>query len=315
MQHGLWYAGVVLLLLLASCKKNDNPEKLNSAKPTVFAYINANKNLSLYQAALKRAGLYNAETFSNGGPFTVFAPVDSAFTKAGLTLDKINSYDPQALASILKYAIVYGKISSSSLIGFYTQNVFGLNEAYKPTLTKNYYGIFLDGIPLETNGSTDLNDGVVHQITRVPFPPAENIFSLISKTEDLTLFTAAVKRAGYENKYSAQQQQYYYTLFAPTNEAFKKFGYPDVASIENADPVLLQRIFNSLIFDRGTTRLLTSAFRGGYALGYKYIYVQTDGFTIIATGNIMPTHIIRPDIMATNGVIHVVDQVMAQVFN
>lgn len=313
-----WYTWVVLLLLplflLTSCKKNDNKEQFNKGQPTLFNYIGSNKNLSLYQAALKRAGMYNAETFSSGGPFTVFAPVDSAFTNVGLTLDSINRYDPQALASVLKYAIIYGKISGASLVGFYAQDMFSLNATYKPNLTKNYYGIFFDGIPLINGGSVDLNDGVLHEVGRMPLPPINDIFSIISKTENLTLMTAVIKKLGLITKYTTAfpNNNGYYTLFAPTDDAFKKFGYPDIASIENADPTVLQNVFYSLTLDGGARRF-TSGFKGGYDIRGQYLYVQTDGFTIISTGNTLPTHIIRPDILATNGIIQVVDQVIAVV--
>jgi len=285
--NNLWHTGIVVLLLpllfLASCKKNDIPEKFNKASQTLFQYISSNKNLGLYQAALKRAGMYTAETFSNGGPFTVFAPVDSAFMNAGLTLDSINRYDPQTLASVLKYTIVYGKISSSSLIGFYAQDVSSLNATNKPNLTKNYYGIFLNGIPLVTGASTDLNDGVLHELTRVPFPPTDNLFTLISKNKN---------------------------LFAPTDDAFKKFGYPDIASIQNSNPAILQSLVYNCILDGGS-RFFTSGFRGGYDIRSQFLYIDIDGFTIISTGNELPTHIIGPDMLATNGILHVVDQVIA----
>jgi uncharacterized surface protein with fasciclin (FAS1) repeats len=160
-----WYIAITMFFLslffVTSCKK-ENTEQFNKPQQTVFQYISTNKNLSLYQAALKRAGMYNAETFSTGGPFTVFAPVDSAFISAGLTLDSINKYNPQALALVLKYNIAYGKISSTSLVGFYAQDVPSQNPTYKPRITKNYYGIFFDGIPLVAGSSVDLGDGALH---------------------------------------------------------------------------------------------------------------------------------------------------------
>lgn len=310
-------AALVLLplLMLVSCKKNDNPDQFNKSQPSLFNYISADKNLGLYQAALKRAGMFTAETFSDGGPFTVFAPVDSAFRNAGLTLDSINKYDPKALASILKYSLVYGKVSSSTLVGFYAQDMFSQNAANNPNVNKNYYGIFLDGIPLIAGQSADLNDGVLHKLGRMPFPPANNIFDIISKTKDLTMMTAAIKRVGYQSKYMTAFPTgtgNYYTLFAATDDAFKKFGYPDIASVQNADANVLRTLFINFGIEGGA-RKLTSAFRGGYDIRAQYFFIQTDGFTLISTGNTLPTHIIRSDLLATNGVIHVVDQVIAVV--
>lgn len=303
------------LFFLISCKK-ENANQFNQAKQTVFQYISTSKNLGLYQAALKRAGMYNAETFSTGGPFTVFAPVDSAFINVGLTLDSINKYDPQALALVLKYDITFGKISAASLVGFYAEDVQSQNPTFKPRITKNYYGIFFDGIPLVAGSSMDLGDGALHKLKRMPFPPTTDIFDLINKSPDLTFFAAALKHIGYDamfsvppppNPYITGDAALYYTLFAPTNEAYKKFGYPDIAAIYADAPSNLQYYIDTYIIPG---KVFTSAFIGGYALAGANYYVQADGFSIFAIGNVGLTHIIHPDIVATNGVIHIVDQVI-----
>ncbi|WP_316843902.1 fasciclin domain-containing protein [Pedobacter psychrodurus] len=307
-------------LFLAGCKKN-NDAGFNKATSTLFQYINDNKQLTLYRAALKRAGIDNAEMFSSGGPLTVFAPVDSAFIKAGLTLDSINKYDPQTLSGVLKYGMVYGKVSSGSLVGFYQQDAASKNGTYKPRVNKNYYGIFFDGISLINGGSTDLNDGVLHELNRVPLPPTTNVFATISKTPDLTIYTAILKRIGQDGALSVpppinpNNPDYsdlglYYTVFAPTNDAFKTFGYPDIQSVENTDvSVLQQLIVRDTYLRQG--KLLTSVFKGGYNLSSgSGFYVEADGFAIFTAGNLSLTHIIRPDIIATNGIVQVIDQVM-----
>ncbi len=280
------------LFFFISCKKND-AEQFNQAKQTVFQYISASKNLSLYQAALKKAGMYNAETFSTGGPFTVFAPVDSAFINAGLTLDSINNYDPKALALVLKYNIVFGKISAASLVGFYAEDVPSQNPAFTPRITKNYYGTFFDGIPLVAGSSLDLGDGALHELKRMPFPPTTDIFDLINKSPDLTFFAAALKHIGYDAKLSVPPPPNPYV----TGDA----------AIYADDPANLQYYIDTYIFPG---KLFTSAFIGGYGFNFSNYYVEADGFSIFAIGNVGLTHIIHPDIVTTNGVIHIVDQVI-----
>ncbi len=295
------------LFFFASCKKEDS-ETFNKAKPTVFQYIGQNKQFSLYQAALKRAGLDNAETFSKGGPFTVFAPVDSAFINAGLTLDSINRYDPKALAIALKYGIVYGKISTESLVGFYAEDVNTLDTLSKPNLVKNYYGVFFNGIPIVPGGSADLNDGVVHELQKVALPPAGTLTDIIKKMPNLSFFAATIKALNLETKYSGlATNSYYYELFAPTNDAFKAFGYPDEAAII-ADPSKLSLVLQTtaLTFPQ---RFFTSSFLGGYDLSSQNFYAEADGFTLISVGNTTPIHIIHGNIVGTNGVLQIVDQV------
>ncbi len=121
-----------LLFSASSCKK-EAPEAVNKPGQTLFQYISTSKDLSLYRSALAKAGLLNPDTLGSG-PFTVFAPVDSAFTKAGLTQDKINAYDAKALGLLLKYMIVKGELSSSSLIGFYSEDANALNPVYLPRI-------------------------------------------------------------------------------------------------------------------------------------------------------------------------------------
>ena len=311
MKHSYWL--LLGILFFAACRK-ENAETLNQTKATLFQAISAGKQFSLYQAALKRAGMFNIETFSNGGPLTVFAPTDSAFLRAGLTLDSINRYQPDSLANVLKYAIIYGRISSASLVGFYSETPVSLNAAARPMLIKNYYGIYLDGIPLITNGSQDLADGALHTLDRVPFPPSGSLYQLISKAPDLSLFTAVINRVGYVNKLdmkpaiTASNPEGFYTVFVPTDAAFKALGLPDADAINQADFTFLQSLADRHIRDQ---KLTTANMKGGYSFTYQYYYVDVDGFTVISTGNLTPCKIIRPDNIATNGVMHVLDQVVA----
>ncbi|PSL47971.1 putative surface protein with fasciclin (FAS1) repeats [Chitinophaga niastensis] len=314
------YHLLLLLLLLTACKKEEHTLVV-TAKSTLLQYVSKDPQLTLFKAALERAGMLNDTTFSNGGPYTIFAPVDSAFKVAGLTLDRINAYDPKALAFILQYHFVYGNLSSNSLIGFYTQVAISRNPVYRPTITKNYFGIFLNGIPL-TTANIILGDGIVHKLGRVAFPPVGNMEDVIQQSPDLTLFTAATHLLGYDTIFvKANPLPGYHglyvslTVLAPNDAAFGAYGFADVNAIKQADPVVL-RSFIQFYFKPGTS--LTSSFLGGTILGdalfdlvnpriYK---IQADGITFTTSGNVVPPHIVRPDVIATNGVVQVVDQVI-----
>ena len=66
-------------------------------------------------AAVKAAGL--VETLKSDGPFTVFAPADSAFAKIpGKDLNALVA-DKKALTSVLTYHVVPGKIMSGDIAG------------------------------------------------------------------------------------------------------------------------------------------------------------------------------------------------------
>ena len=68
-------------------------------------------------AALKAAGLVN--TLNGKGPFTVFAPSDTAFSKlpAGTVDDLLMPENKAKLVSILAYHVIPGKVMSGDIAG------------------------------------------------------------------------------------------------------------------------------------------------------------------------------------------------------
>ncbi|MGQ7856678.1 fasciclin domain-containing protein [Pedobacter sp. WC2501] len=310
----LLFFGITCLLLSLStgCKK-DNPENFNKATPTLYQYIDTGQHFNLYRAALKRAGIYNEATFSNEGPFTVFVPIDSAFIKAGLNLENIEKQNPADLAALLKYSIVNGKLSSTSLLGFYSQAVTCANPDYRPTITKNYYGIFFNGIPVSAKGSISLNDGVVHELQRLPLLPAGNLYTTIAGMPNLSLFLAVLKRGG--NDVMVKTGWWFdgrpITVLAPDNNAWNKLGYHSEADIENEDPDKLKNwILDNAYISPDVN--LTANFKGGYNFNGEFLYVLADGMTLVSKGNVSQTRITQPDIIASNGVLHVIDQAFVQ---
>ena len=61
-------------------------------------------------AAVEAAGL--KETLTDGGPFTVFAPTNSAFAPVDL-----GAFTSEQLTSILTYHVVPGAVTSDALVG------------------------------------------------------------------------------------------------------------------------------------------------------------------------------------------------------
>ncbi|MBL8774730.1 MAG: fasciclin domain-containing protein [Acidimicrobiales bacterium] len=114
--------------------------------------------------AVEAAGL--AETLSDEGPYTVFAPTDAAFEAlpAG-TLDELLA-DPDALANVLTYHVVDGDVMAADLSD--GMEVEALNGE---TLT-----ITVDGDTVKVNDATvttaDIvtSNGVIHVIDTVLVP-------------------------------------------------------------------------------------------------------------------------------------------------
>jgi uncharacterized surface protein with fasciclin (FAS1) repeats len=117
-------------------------------------------------AAVQAAGL--VETLQGDGPFTVFAPTDAAFAALPEgTLDALLA-DPEALAEILTYHVVSGKVLAADVVGLTSAtSVQGGNIAIEVVDG----GVVLNGSANVVATDVDASNGVVHVIDAVILPP------------------------------------------------------------------------------------------------------------------------------------------------
>ena len=100
--------------------KMSNPSVGGAAMaPTTTIVENASvaPNLTTLVAAVKAAGL--VDTLSSPGPFTVFAPTNTAFEKlpAGTVGTLVKPENKAILTKILTYHVVAGKLTSTDIVG------------------------------------------------------------------------------------------------------------------------------------------------------------------------------------------------------
>jgi uncharacterized surface protein with fasciclin (FAS1) repeats len=331
------YGWMMGLIGMISCfKRNEN---INQPRLSILQFVAQTPSLSLLNTAIQRVQLDTA--MSSGGPFTFFAPSDSAFLSAGLTLDSINRMDVHHLLQILEYQVVNGRISATDLPGFLKQQFTSLHPLYQPFITKNYYGIFINGIGV-TDGDHETGDGIVQITGRVAFPPAGSQLQVLATHPDLTFFTALVNHVSVLNQLMADPNPYSTavglssnplstpvfgnTMLVPTDSAFRAYGYADSTALYNDSinvvylgysnpPLLSLYLFTGFIF--------TSDLKGQFPIGASnviawrnsggngYLVTSLDGmsFTGVGIAPASPVKIIGPDIMATNGVIQKINQV------
>jgi transforming growth factor-beta-induced protein len=109
------------------------------------------------------------DTLQGEGPFTVFAPLDSAFEDLPqATLDAVLA-DPDLLATVLTYHVVAGKVSLSDMAdGDELETVAGLTLE----VTKDDEGnTLINGIPVAV-GNVQADNGVIHVLGEVLVPPS-----------------------------------------------------------------------------------------------------------------------------------------------
>ncbi|MBN9384143.1 MAG: fasciclin domain-containing protein [Chitinophagaceae bacterium] len=333
----LYIPVLILLTFLCSCKKDH--EAINAPTPSILEYIAKEPSLSLLNTAI---GITRLDTvMSSGGPFTFFAATDPAFESAGFTGDSLRRMDPRQLQDILRYNIVKGRLSSGDVPGFLKQQFTGLHPLYRPYITKNYYGIFLNGIPV-IKGNIELGDGVLQVTGRVAIPPAGSQLDVMNKEKDLSFLTAFVRNVYTfrtlvaDSTYSLPPTGsggliYGTTLLAPTDSAFKAFGYADTTALindslklvtgyycNNCIPSYQNPVFGNFTFIGFT---FTSDYKGQFAIGLgtnvilrsgsSSFWTSLDGFSFTGNGIAQnnPVRIIKPDMIATNGVVQKINQV------
>lgn len=116
-------------------------------------------------AAVEAAGL--VDTLKGEGPFTVFAPTDEAFAALPAGTVEALLADPDALAAILTYHVVAGKVMSTDLSdGMMAPTVNGADI----TITTEG-GVMVNDANVVT-ADIEASNGVIHVIDKVILPPS-----------------------------------------------------------------------------------------------------------------------------------------------
>ena len=288
---------------IISCSDDDDP--VTPEDQTIQAIVSTNSNFSLLNTAINKAGIGSALA---GGILTVFAPDNDAFAASGITNDVINSLSSTELINILTYHVVTSRISSGAVPVSDTVKTLQTRNLYA---SKNANGVFVNGSKVKT-ADIAASNGVIHVISNVLMPPTKTIAQLASETPELARLLTAVTRAGLAGAVSGPGK---FTVFAPTNAAFTAAGFPTDASINAAPEAAVNGIVSAHVL--GTNVFASDLVAGGTANTIKTGTSLTIGTTppsVKITGSANPaSNIIVPagvNIIATNGVVHLIDKVL-----
>ncbi len=259
-------------------------------------------------AAVQAAGL--VEALQGKGPFTVFAPTDAAFAKLPPGTVEGLLKDPKALANILLYHVVPGEVKAAAVKdGLVAKTLQGSTVAFKVMDGK----VMINGANIV---ATDVmaSNGVIHVIDSVILPPAapaapattvavsKDIVATAIGAGQFKTLVAAVQAAGLVE---ALQGEGPFTVFAPTDAAFAKLPPGTVEGLLK-DPKALANI---LLYHVVPGEVKAAAVKDGLVAktlqGSTVAFKVMDGKVMINGANIVAT-----DVMASNGVIHVIDSVI-----
>ena len=147
-----------------SVMQTDQENGVQEETRTIVEIASANENFSTLVTAVVEAGL--VETLSSEGPFTVFAPTNAAFEKlpSGVLEDLLK--DKAALAEVLTYHVVAGKVMASDVVGL--ESATTVQGSVVQISVENGSVMINDANVIQTD--IEASNGVIHVIDTVIIP-------------------------------------------------------------------------------------------------------------------------------------------------
>ncbi|XP_071826039.1 transforming growth factor-beta-induced protein ig-h3-like [Apostichopus japonicus] len=277
-----------------------------SAQKTVVDVV-VELKLNILVDLVKRAGL--VETLMGPGPFTVFGPTDDAFEALPFEVRQKLAQNKTLLTEVLEYHVVGGAVFSKDIaqdklvpsvlkdnIRFNTYPVAG--PVKKVTAT----GSLIDLSRVDQNAS----NGVVHVLDKVMFPvPRQNLVETAKRIPELKSLVEALVKT---NLTSALAGAGNFTVFAPNNKAFSKVPAKVAADIDLLTSILLYHVSASpTLYSVGledSQQIPTLNTKNSLTINLK------DGQVQVANSTDFHATVLMADGSVSNGVIHVIDEVL-----
>ena len=314
---------MVALVALVGCGSDDDDA---SSQLDIVDTAQADDRFETLVAAVVAADLVAA--LQADGPYTVFAPTDDAFasylTENDLTAQELLAAD--GLSNILTYHVYAGEVLSSAAI-----SLAGSDMNVVEMVNEDDAALSLSGDSLYVNLSkvivTDVeaSNGVIHAIDKVLVPPtdsalsdtdssiAELVTALAGASDaEFTTLLAALSQEGLDTALDGQGS---FTVFAPTDAAFQALidatdgvdDASDLLALDGLDDILKQHVVSGAAIDSVT------AFA---ANGANLTTLNTNDSAALTVSiddgelNIEGATVVITNVKASNGVIHVIDEVI-----
>lgn len=290
--------------LAASLSLSSLPASSSPAPPSILQTAIADGNFTTLVTALQVTGLDAPLDALGGGRLTVFAPTDDAF--AQLPPDVLNGLlaDPDALAKVLTYHVTGGGLVATDVLANATLDTL---NGQRVDISVQGSDAFVDQAQIVV---TDIlcGNGVIHVIDAVLLPNDQNIVGTAAALGDFnSLLAAAGQLPNIVNKLTNENKDY--TVFAPNDAAFANIPAGRLSELLNGtggSKKLLASILKAHIVP---TRLYAEDVIGLTEVttldGVK-LPVTIQGGDVFVGG----VRIIATDVETTNGVIHVVENVI-----
>jgi uncharacterized surface protein with fasciclin (FAS1) repeats len=302
-----------LVAALAACGSDTDDPAPTPAPGNIVQVAQGNADLSILVEAVLAADADVAAALSGPGPLTVFAPTNAAFaallgelqlTKAQLLADK------PLVTAVLKYHVLGARVLKAQIplgkaITPLQGGIFKIDQVGADFVIK-------DGRNRTARiTATDVaaSNGTVHLVDKVILPADKNIVQTAQGIADFSILVEAVLAADADVA-AALSGPGPLTVFAPTNAAFAALlGELQLTKAQLlADKPLVTAVLKYHVI---SGRVL----KADVVPGVQPATVQGQSFSIsaalaITDGRSRTAGITATDVLASNGVIHVIDRVI-----
>jgi uncharacterized surface protein with fasciclin (FAS1) repeats len=331
------------MLIVVGCSDDDNNPMIDNNAPTmdIVETAAADGRFTTLLAAAEAADL--VEALKSEGPLTVFAPTDDAFNALPEGTVEALLGDIDALTAILTYHVVPRAITAEEVVTLSSAET--LNGAEVAITVSGDGSVMIDGAKVII-ANIETTNGIIHVIDAVITPPSSDgtaakvawgssgyrmgggwIAEAIIEgrlnwiTKYLSIYNVA-RLAGLSTLNSAVnaadldytlKRTGPYTVFAPTNEAFATLfeflGEEEVNNLLSNPEALAGVLLYHVVPDKVTSSTVVT-------LDGQMVEMANGGdVTVTVDDNgvmVNDANVVAVDIMARNGVIHVIDGVLLQ---
>lgn len=301
---------LIFVFAIFSCDTNDDAGQIINNNPTTFEIIANSPDHTTLEQALVNADLVDV---LNSGTFTVFAPTDDAFS----TID-LGGFSSDDIRNILLNHVITGNVESTDLAnGYYKTNAA---ETYSGDDNKiDIYvnvdgGVVLNASATVTSPDLTASNGTIHVVDQVISIP--HIVTLAAANPNFSNLETALIQENLVTTLSSDASPAPFTVFAPSDTAFQAFlDESTTDNLETIDDVLSLPFLSDVL----TYHVLgnTTVRSGEITDGLTPVTLQTETITLNTSDGVTITdqngrvvNVISTDVTGSNGVIHVLDNVI-----
>jgi len=300
----------ILTVIAYSCNNDDDNTMIIVEKDPLNIVETAISTpaLSNLVAAVQAADGDLVNVLSGTGPYTVLAPTNEAFeaflASKNLTLSTVPT---DLLAQILLNHVIAGEVRSTDLAaagsGYSKTVATGAGDQHLDLFFDTSSGVKFNGVASVIQADIETSNGIVHVIDAVIDLPT--IVTHAVANPSLSSLVGALTSDGNTTFTDLLSQAGDFTVFAPVNAAFEAFTNPNENEL---NAILANHVIvgASALSSSLTNSYANTAATFGDTEENLSLYINTDdGVTLNGTSNV-----VAADIIAINGVIHVVDAVI-----